>query len=126
MPVVIVFAAILSQNDGVTSALGPLLFVYLMASLIGVSHLVGKRLEQRRTRRSGGQLPPGPWPGEQVLEDGQRGRAVHDPAPAGTDQTRADLRTDNSRRERPSALREVRTRRGIRPVPGAVLGQPQA
>ena len=81
MPVVIVFAAIISQNDGVASALGPLFFVYLMASLIGVSHLVGKRLEQRRTRRSGGQLPPGPWPGEQVLEDGQRGRAVHDPAP---------------------------------------------
>jgi Domain of unknown function (DUF1707) len=126
MPVVIVFAAILSQNDGVTSALGPLLFVYLMASLMGVSHLVGKRLEQRHTRQSGRQLPPGPWPGEQVLKDGQRGRAVHDPAPDGTDQTRADLRTDNSRGERPSPLREVRARRGIRPVPGAVLGQPQA
>jgi len=125
MPVVIVAAAIIFNNDGVALALGPLLFTYLLASLIGVSHLVGKRLERRRTGWSSGQLPPGPGPGGQVLEEGQRGRAVHDPAPPGTDQTQADLRTDNSRRERPSALREVRARRGIRPVPGVVLGQPR-
>jgi DUF1707 SHOCT-like domain len=81
-PIVIVVAAIVSHNHGVASAtLPPLALVYLMALLIGLSHLVGSRLEQRHSRRSGGQLPPRPGPGGQVLEGGQHGRARHDPVP---------------------------------------------
>ncbi len=41
---------ILSNNDNVASTiLPPLVLVYLMALLIGVSHLVGSRLEPRRS-----------------------------------------------------------------------------
>ena len=71
-PIVIVVAVILSNNDSVAgTTFPPLAFAYLMALLIGLSHLVGSQLEQRRSRRSGGQLPPRPGPGGQVLEDGQ-------------------------------------------------------
>jgi len=52
--------AILSNNDNVAGTiLPPLVLVYLMTLLIGVSHLVAARLEQRRSHRPGGQLSRG-------------------------------------------------------------------
>ena len=123
LPIVIT-VVILSNNEGLAeTVISPLVFVYLMALMIGVSHLVDSRLERRRSRRSGGQRPPD-WrgPGGQVKE-GLRGRAGHDLAPpeARIDQTQADMRADSSRRDRPaSSWWGVRASRGIRLLPGPV------
>jgi hypothetical protein len=57
MPPIVMAAAILSNNEGAVRAFSPLAFVYLMALLIGLSHLIDSRLGRRRSRRSGGQLP---------------------------------------------------------------------
>ena len=47
---VVMAVVILSDNDNVASTiLPPLVLVYLMALFIGVSHLVGSRLERRRS-----------------------------------------------------------------------------
>ena len=54
IPPVVMAAAILSNNEAVARAFSPLAFVYLMALLIGVSHLIDSRLGRRRARRSGG------------------------------------------------------------------------
>jgi hypothetical protein len=54
IPPIVMAAAILSNNEGVARAFSPLAFVYLMALLIGVSHLIDSRLGRRRSRRSGG------------------------------------------------------------------------
>lgn len=122
LPIVIT-VVILSNNQGlVETVISPLVYVYLMALMIGVSHLVDSRLERRRSRQSGGQRPPRRGPGGQI-KGGPRGRAGHDLAPpeARIDQTRADLRADSSRRDRPaSSPWGVRASRGIRPVPGPV------
>lgn len=123
LPIVIT-VVILSNNEGLAeTVIAPLVYVYLMALMIGVSHLVDSRLERRRSRRSGGQRPPD-WraPGGQV-KGKPRGRAGHDLAPpeARIDQTRADLRADNSRRDRPaSSWWGVRASRRIRLLPGPV------
>ena len=122
LPIVIT-VVILSNNEGLAeTVISPLAFVYLMALMIGVSHLVDSRLERRRSRRSGGQPPPRRGPGGQV-KGGPRGRTGHDSAPPGarTDQTRADLRTDSSQTGPAGLLLwGVRASRGIRQIPGAV------
>jgi len=67
LPIVIT-VVILSNNQGLAeTVISPLVYVYLMALMIGVSHLVDSRLERRRSRQSGGQRPPdGRGPGGQV------------------------------------------------------------
>jgi Domain of unknown function (DUF1707) len=123
LPIVLT-VVILSHNEGLAeTVISPLVYIYLMALMIGVSHLVDSRLERRRSRRPGGQRPPD-WrgPGGQV-KGGPRGKAGHDSAPpeARIDQTRADLRADSSRRDRPaSSWWGVGASRGIRPLPGPV------
>jgi hypothetical protein len=123
IPLIVITVVILANNDGLAeTVISPLAFVYLMALMIGASHLVDSRLERRRSRRSGGQPPPRRGPDGQV-GGGPRGRTGHDSAPPGarTDQTRADLRTDSSQRNRQALSSwQVRASRGIRPVPGAV------
>ena len=47
--------AAFADNEGMARAFSPLAFVYLMALLIGLSHLVDSRLGRRGSRRSGGQ-----------------------------------------------------------------------
>ena len=60
IPPIVMAVVILSNNDNVAGTiLPPLVLVYLMALLIGVSHLVASRLEHRRSRRPGGQLSHG-------------------------------------------------------------------
>jgi hypothetical protein len=50
---------ILSHNEGLAeTVISPLVYIYLMALMIGVSHLVDSRLQRRRSRRPGGQRPP--------------------------------------------------------------------
>lgn len=69
LPIVIT-VVILSNNESLAeTVIAPLVYVYLMALMIGVSHLFDSRLERRRSRRSGGQRPPD-WrgPGGQVEE----------------------------------------------------------
>jgi hypothetical protein len=121
LPIVLT-VVLLSNNDDLADAvISPLVFVYLMALVIGVSRLVDSRLKRRRSRQSGGP-PPRRGPGGQV-KGGPRGRTGHDSALPGarTDQTRADLRADSSRRDRPAPSSwGVRVSPGIRPVPGAV------
>jgi hypothetical protein len=57
---VVMAVVILSDNDNVASTiLPPLVLVYLMALVIGVSHLVGSRLERRRSAGPAGQLSRG-------------------------------------------------------------------
>jgi DUF1707 SHOCT-like domain len=123
IPLIVITVVILANNEGLAeTVISPLAFVYLMALMIGASHLVDSRLERRRSRRSGGQPPPRRGPGGQV-GGGPRGRPGHDSAPPGAraDQTRADLRTDSSQRDRPAPSSwQVRASRGIRPIPGAV------
>jgi transposase len=75
-------------------------------------------LERRRSR---GELPPPPRAdGPAAPIDGQRGGADSDPAPPGQhhDQSRADLRTHDSRRQR-HVLTRVSQPRSVRPAPGA-------
>jgi len=55
IPPIVFAVAILTNNEAVARAIFPLAFVYLMASLIGVMHLIDSRLDRRRSRRSGGQ-----------------------------------------------------------------------
>ena len=55
IPPIVFTLAILANNEDVARALSPLAFVYLMAFLIGLSHLIDSRLGRRRSRRSGGQ-----------------------------------------------------------------------
>ena len=55
IPPIVMAAAILSNNEGLARAFSPLVFVYLMALLIGLSHLIDSRLGRRGSRRSGGQ-----------------------------------------------------------------------
>jgi len=55
VPPILITVAILSHNDAVARAFSPLAFVYLMALLISVSHLIDSRLGRRRSRRSGRQ-----------------------------------------------------------------------
>jgi hypothetical protein len=122
LPIVIA-VVILSNNEGLAEeVISPLVFVSLMALMIGASHLVDSRLARRRSRRSGGQPPSRRGPDRQV-GGGPRGRTGHDSAPPGAraDQTRAYLRTDSSQRDRPAPSSwQVRASRGIRPIPGAV------
>ncbi len=54
IPPVVFTLAILANNDGAARALSPLAFVYLMALLIGLSHVIDSRLDRRRSCRSGG------------------------------------------------------------------------
>jgi hypothetical protein len=53
IPPILITVATLSHNDAVARAFSPLAFVYLMALLIGVSHLIDSRLGRRRSHRSG-------------------------------------------------------------------------
>ncbi|MGH3151948.1 MAG: hypothetical protein ACRDOB_14670, partial [Streptosporangiaceae bacterium] len=79
---------------------------------------VGTSLEQRRSRR---QLPP--RPGGHALEAERRGGTGRDRVPRGprTDQTRADLRPDESRQHQQHiAAQAGRAPRGVRPAPGTV------
>jgi len=55
IPPIVFAVAILTNNEAVARAIFPLAFVYLMALLIGVMHLIDSRLDRRRSRRSGGQ-----------------------------------------------------------------------
>jgi len=92
-----------------------------IAAVIAASGFLGYGVvdawEQRRSR---GQLPPQPGPGDQAPEVQQPGP---DPAlpPDHPDQARADLRSDSSRPgRRQSSGWGGRAPRGIRPVPDAV------
>lgn len=58
LPIVLT-VVILSHNEGLAeTVISPLVYIYLMALMIGVSHLVDSRLQRRRSRRPGGQRPP--------------------------------------------------------------------
>ena len=94
--------------------------VWTAAGIMGCAVLTS--WDQRSSRR---QLPPrpGPGPGGQALEAGQRGGTGHGPVPPGprTDQTRADLRAHKSRQHRQhTPARAGRAPRGVRSAPGAV------
>jgi hypothetical protein len=103
---------------------GPLLilaaFIVIVVVPLVMLTAVTTAREQRRSSR---QLPPRPGQGDQAPEDRRDAAIGHDPAHpgAGSDQTRTDLRTHNSRpcRQRCSG-RGTRASRGLWPAPGAV------
>jgi hypothetical protein len=91
----------------------------VVAALLILGYGVGSSIEMRRSRR---QLPLRPGPGGHALEAGSRADTGHDPVPCDrrTDQTRADLRAQNSSPDRPpSSGRAARVPRGRWPVPDA-------
>ena len=90
-------------------------FVGLPFLMIVIGTMVEERRQERRSPGSRGQLPPGRGgrpPGGQ-----RRGGTSQDPAPLGchTDETRADMRTHESRPGR----RRDQVPRVMRPVPAA-------
>jgi len=101
----------------------PLAFFSGIAAVIAASGFLGYGVADAwQQRRSRGQLPPRPRRDGRRLEGGRPGSTGHDPARPGarTDQTRVDLRTRLRDRRRPAG-RGFRVPHGIRPIPGAVL-----
>jgi hypothetical protein len=58
LPIVLTVVILSNNEDLAKEVISPLVVVYLMASMIGVSHLVNSRLECRRSRQSYGEPPP--------------------------------------------------------------------
>ena len=90
------------------------IFVGVPFLMIVIGTMVEERRQKRRSLGSQGQLPPGrggPPSGR------RRGGTSHDPVPPGwhIDETRADMRAHESRRDR----RRGQGRWVMRPVPGA-------
>ena len=88
------------------------IFVGVPFLMIVIGTMVEERRQKRRSLGSQGQRPPGGRSGGQ-----RRGGTGHDSAPPGghTDETRADMRAHESRRDR----RRDQVRWVMRPVPGA-------
>ena len=94
-----------------------------IAAAIAASGFLGYGvIDAWQQRRSRGQLPPRPRRDGRRLEGGRPGSTGHDPTRPGarTDQTRVDLRTRLRDRRRPAG-RGFRVPHGTRPIPGTVL-----
>jgi DUF1707 SHOCT-like domain len=107
------------HDDSNASAFGFLAALAVMA----VPGIIGYGIvDAVAARRSRGQLPPRPGQGGQAPDGQRHGPTGHDPSLPGTrtDQTRADLRADRSRPDRPRpGGRAIPVPRGARPAPGA-------
>ena len=94
-----------------------LILVFMAVPLITLVTAV-TAWDERRSRR---RLPPLPGPGGHAREAGQSSGPGPALPPDRADQTRADLRSDRSRPDRPyPSGRSVRKPRGVRAVPDAV------
>jgi len=123
IPLAMIVIAILTKDRALAAVFTPMMFGYLLVLLMVVMVAGAKKLEARNQRRSRGQLSPRPGQGGHALEGERHGGTGHDPAPPGvrSDETRADLRTLRSPRDRSRpSQRGVRAPRGMRPAPGAV------
>jgi len=107
-----------SLDDHITPWFLLLTLFALLAVPCIIVQAVATSVQQRRSRR---QLPPRPRQGGQAPLVHRHSSTGHDPSSPGarTDQTRADLRTHQSRQDRPRPRGQgLPVPRGVRPAPG--------